>query len=82
MPPTCLPFFLSSPVVACDLHESLCDVTRKTAAANGLSARISVVHKDVGLLQRGHQVRPLGVNVVVADMFDSGESRHQPLGHD
>jgi protein arginine N-methyltransferase 7 len=66
-------------VVACDLHESLCDVARKAAAANGFtkssSSReqtISVVHKDVALLQRGHEVRPLGVNIVIADMFDAG----------
>lgn len=63
-------------VVACDLHESLCDIARKAAAANGFSKsssqNISVVHKDVALLQRGHEVRPLGVNIVIADMFDAG----------
>ncbi|KAL4424877.1 hypothetical protein ABPG77_002100 [Micractinium sp. CCAP 211/92] len=59
-------------VVACDLHESLCDVARKAAAANGLSERVSVVYRDIGLLQRGREVRPLGVNVVVADVFDAG----------
>ncbi len=76
-------------VVACDLHESLCDVARKAAAANGFThssssssssaaataaaaQKISVVHKDVALLQRGHEVRPLGVNIVIADMFDAG----------
>ena len=31
-----------------------------------------MVHRDVGLLQRGREVRPLGVNLVVADMFDPG----------
>lgn len=60
-------------VVACDLHESLCDVARKAAAANGLSSRVSVVHRDAGLLQRGREVRPLGVNLVIADLFDAGE---------
>ena len=59
-------------VVACDLHASLCDIARKTAAANGFSKKISVVHRDAALLQRGKEVRPLGVNLVVADMFDSG----------
>lgn len=60
-------------VVACDLHESLCDVARKTAAAAGvLGRKISVVHKDAALLQRGREVRPLGVNLVVADVFDAG----------
>lgn len=59
-------------VVACDLHSSLCDVARKAASANKLSRRVSVVHRDSGLLQRGREVRPLGVNVVVADVFDAG----------
>lgn len=61
--------------VACDLHESLCDVARKAAAANGLSERVSVVYRDIGLLQRGREVRPLGVNLVVADVFDAGGRR-------
>ena len=59
-------------VVGCDLHASICDVARKAAAANGLAERVSVVHRDVGLLQRGREVRPLGVNIVVADLFDPG----------
>lgn len=67
------PFTGAKSVVACDLHESLCDVARKTAAANGLSGRVSVVHRDAGLLQRGREIRALGVNVVVADLFDAGE---------
>lgn len=45
-------------VVACDIHASLCDVARKAAAANGLSARVNVVQRDVGLLQRGREVGP------------------------
>ena len=60
-------------VVACDLQEPLCDVARKAAAANGLSGRVSVVHRDAALLQRGKEVRPLGVNLVLADIFDAGE---------
>ena len=59
-------------VVACDLHESVCDVARRAAAHNGLSSRVSVVHCDAGMLQRGREVRPLGINLVVADMFDAG----------
>ena len=31
-----------------------------------------MVHRDAGLLERGAQVRRLGVNVVTADMFDAG----------
>ena len=60
-------------MVACDLQEPLCDVARKAAAANGLSGRVSVVHRDAALLQRGMVVRPLGVNLVLADIFDAGE---------
>lgn len=59
-------------VVACDLQNSLCDIARKNAAANGYSNRISVVHRDAAMLQRGKEIRHFGVNLVVADMFDSG----------
>jgi len=59
-------------VVGCDIHEPLCDVARKAMAANGQTGRVSIVNRDVGLLQRGREVRPLGVNMVVADVFDGG----------
>lgn len=59
-------------VVACDLHESLCDVARKAVAANAFADTVSVVCRDVAMLERGRDVRPLGVNIIVADMFDSG----------
>jgi protein arginine N-methyltransferase 7 len=42
-------------------------------AANGLSERVSVVHRDIGLLQRGREVRALGANVAIADIFDAGK---------
>ena len=45
----------------------------QVVAANGVSDKVSVVHRDVGLLQRGKEVRRLGVNIVVADMFDAGK---------
>jgi hypothetical protein len=41
-------------------------------AANGFSDRVSVVHRDIGLLERGREVRRLGANVAVADIFDAG----------
>lgn len=44
----------------------------QAVAANDLSEKVSVVHRDVGLLQRGREVRPLGVNLVVTDFFDAG----------
>jgi protein arginine N-methyltransferase 7 len=59
-------------VVAAELSEPLCAIARAAAAANGLSSSISVVQRDVGLLQRGRDVRALGVNLVVADLFDAG----------
>lgn len=45
---------------------------RQVMAANGLSERVSVVHRDVALLQRGREVRPLGCNLALADLFDAG----------
>lgn len=41
-------------------------------AVNGLSERVSVVHQDAALLQRGREVRPLGCNLALADCFDAG----------
>ncbi len=41
-------------------------------ARNGCAAAVSVVSRDAGLLQRGHEVRTRGVNLVVADFFDAG----------
>ena len=44
----------------------------QVAARNGCAAAVSVVARDAGLLQRGHEVRTRGVNLVVADFFDAG----------
>ncbi len=41
-------------------------------AVNGVGEKVSVVQKDAGLLERGKQVRRLGVNLVTADFFDAG----------
>lgn len=54
-------------------------VPLQSIAVNGLSERVSVVHRDVGLLQRGREVRPLGANIAIADMFDAGKAVSQ--GH-
>ena len=43
-------------------------------AANHLSEGVSVVHSDAALLERGREVRPLGVNIVLADLFDAGKA--------
>lgn len=44
----------------------------QAVASNGVASSLSVVHQDIGLLQRGREVRALGANIVVADVFDSG----------
>ncbi len=41
-------------------------------AVNQISENVSVVHSDAALLERGREVRPLGVNIVLADLFDAG----------
>ena len=59
-------------VVAAEMHESLAKVARRSAAANGLSDCITVVERDVALLERGQNVRAKGVNLIICDMFDAG----------
>ncbi len=49
----------------------------QVVAANGLSQRVSVVQKDIALLERGREVRYLGCNLAIADLFDAGLS-HTP----
>lgn len=46
--------------------------TMQVVAANGLSERVSVVHKDIALLERGREVRYLGCNLAIADLFNAG----------
>ena len=48
----------------------------QVVAANGVASSVSVVHRDVGLLQRGREVQALGANIAVADMFDAGIQLH------
>lgn len=45
----------------------------QVAAVNHVSDSISVIHSDAALLERGQGVRPLGVNIVTADIFDAGK---------
>ena len=45
----------------------------QVVASNGVASSVGVVHQDIGLLQRGREVRALGANIAVADMFDSGQ---------
>ena len=44
----------------------------QVVAVNGLSHKVSVVQKDIALLERGHEVRYLGCNLAIADLFDAG----------
>lgn len=44
-------------------------------AVNGAGEKVSVVQRDAGLLERGKQIRRLGVNVVTADFFDAGRPK-------
>ena len=44
----------------------------QAVASNGVASSVSVVHQDIGLLQRGREVRALGANIAMADIFDSG----------
>ena len=44
----------------------------QAVASNGVASSVSVVHQDIGLLQRGREVRALGANIAVADIFDAG----------
>ena len=41
-----------------------------------MSEKITVVNRDVAKLQRGKDISRQGVNVVVADIFDSGVLLH------
>jgi protein arginine N-methyltransferase 7 len=59
-------------VVAAELHDSVCETARHVVAQNGLSSKVSVVNRDVGLLERGKHVRTKGANLVIADFFDAG----------
>ena len=59
-------------VLACDMLPSLVQVTRRNVAANGLSAKVSVVCKDAALLERGIHGPHEGCNMIVVDLFDCG----------
>ena len=40
---------------------------------NGVSDKVSVVKKDISLLERGKEVRYLGANLAIGDIFDAGK---------
>ena len=45
----------------------------QVVAVNGVSDKVSVVKKDISLLERGKEVRYLGANLAIGDIFDAGE---------
>ena len=45
----------------------------QVVAVNGVSDKVSVVKKDISLLERGKEVRYLGANLAVGDIFDAGK---------
>lgn len=51
----------------------------QVVAVNGLSHKVSVVQKDIALLERGHEVRYLGCNLAIADLFDAGTPKYHFL---
>lgn len=59
-------------VVACDIHPSMVDITRKNVARNHVSSQVTTVCDDCANLKRGHSIRYQGVNLVVSQLFDSG----------
>jgi hypothetical protein len=46
----------------------------QVAAMNRVSDVVSVVNKDIALLERGHDIRYLGANLAIGDIFDAGGS--------
>jgi hypothetical protein len=66
-------------VVAVELVGPLTAVAVRTAARNGCSAAVSVIHDDAAKLERGLQVPAEGVDLVVFDLFDSGDDGHTAL---
>ena len=45
----------------------------QVVAVNGVSDKVSVVKKDISLLERGKEVRYLGANLAIGDIFDAGK---------
>ena len=59
-------------VVAAELHASMAVTARRVVAANSMSKRVTVVARDVALLQRGRDCRAGGCNLAMFDLFDAG----------
>lgn len=61
-----------SSVIGVELAAPLAGVAQRAVAANGVAEVVSIVQADVGSCRRGQQVPIDGADVIVLDMFDSG----------
>ncbi|CAG9462617.1 unnamed protein product [Pedinophyceae sp. YPF-701] len=59
-------------VLATDVCKSLAGLARSVAAVNGVSDRVTVLHRDAALLERGGDARNRGYNLLILDVFDPG----------
>lgn len=64
---------ISVSVVAADIVAPVSAAALHNVAANGCSSSVSVLHEDAAMLQRGVHVPLTGVDVVMLDVFDSGD---------
>jgi hypothetical protein len=62
-------------VVGIELTAPLAGVAQRSVAANGAAGAVSIVQADAGSCRRGQQIPPEGADVIVMDVFDSGEQR-------
>jgi hypothetical protein len=60
-------------VTGIELTAPLASVAQRAVAANGAAGAVSIVQADAGSCRRGQQVPTDGVDVIVLDVFDSGE---------
>lgn len=70
-----LPVHMSQMQIQTSVYKALDYITLcglQVVAVNGCADTVSVVCRDAGLLERGHQVRRRGANLAIADFFDAG----------
>ena len=66
-------------VTGIEYHDAVADVARRNVAANGVGANVSIVQRDVGLVERGKGARRQGCNMAILDIFDAGLIGHKAL---
>ena len=52
-------------VTGIEYHDAVADVARRNVAANGLGANVSIVQRDLGLMERGKGARRQGCNMAI-----------------